>query len=66
MCLTLSFWQVSAQMLDVNWLPLSDVMMAEPGHPVADEGLHAGVGIHGAKVMAFSHLLDPVMVKRYR
>ena len=70
MCLTPSCWQVEAQMDEVNWLPLSEVMMAGRPNLAIQLLMRASTGVSlsmEAKGMASSRLLDrSMMVKRYR
>jgi len=70
MCLTPSCWQVSAQIDDVNWLPLSEVMMAGMPNRAIQLLMRASTQVSVSmevKGMASSHLLDRSMiVNRYR
>ena len=70
MCLTPSCWQVEAQMDEVNWLPLSEVMMAGMPNLAIQLLMRASIQVlvsMEVKGMASSHLLDrSLMVSRYR
>ena len=60
LCLILSCWQVEAQM-EVNWLPLSKVMMAGMPNLAIQLLMRASTQVSvsiEAKGMASSHLLD--------
>ena len=70
MCLTLSYWQVEAQMEEVNWLPWSEVMLAGMPNLATQLLMRASTQVSVSlevKGMASSHLLErSMMVNRYR
>ncbi len=65
MCFTPNCWQVAAQMEDMNWLSLSNVMSAEPPTLATQLLMRASTQVAvsmEAKGMASSHPLDLSMM----
>jgi len=61
MCLTPICWQVEARMEEVNWLPLSEVMLAGMPNLATQLLMRASMQVSVSmetKGMASSHLLD--------